>query len=97
MEILIDVGTVESLIEGEAAPDGEDEGWKTGFELFEVHQEAGCASVAIDEGVDFYELLFEVIDACFEDGLTFVAGDVFGDVGAGAFGVAHFSEDTAAG
>lgn len=39
----------------------------------------------------------EVADASLEDRLVFVAGDVFGDVGAGAFGVAHFAEDASAG
>jgi len=31
-----------------------------------------------------------------EEGLVFVAGDVLGDVGAGALGMAHLAEDAAA-
>ena len=38
----------------------------------------------------------EVADTGLEDRLVFVAGDVFGDLGAGAFGVAHFAEDSTA-
>jgi hypothetical protein len=41
--------------------------------------------------------LCKVSHARFEDRLAFVAGDVFGDLGAGAFGVAHLAEDAAAG
>ena len=40
--------------------------------------------------------LREVIDAALEEGLVLVAGDILGDVGAGAFGVAHLAEDTSA-
>ena len=32
-----------------------------------------------------------------EDRLVFVAGDVFGDLGCGAFGVGHFAQDPSAG
>ena len=40
--------------------------------------------------------LGKVIDAALEEGLVLVAGDVLGDVGAGAFAVAHLAEDTSA-
>ena len=40
--------------------------------------------------------LREVVDAALEEGLVLVAGDVLGDVGAGAFAVAHLAEDTSA-
>jgi hypothetical protein len=40
--------------------------------------------------------LGEVIHAALEEGLVLVAGDVLGDVRAGALGVAHLAEDAAA-
>ena len=40
-----------------------------------------------------FRLLREVVDAALEEGLVLVAGDVLGDVGAGALGVAHLAED----
>ena len=40
--------------------------------------------------------LREVINPALEQGLVLVAGDVLGDVRAGALGVAHLAEDAAA-
>ncbi len=40
--------------------------------------------------------LSKVVHAALEQGLVLVAGDVLGDVGAGAFGVAHLAEDASA-
>ena len=38
-----------------------------------------------------YTRLSKVVHAALEEGLVLVAGDVLGDVGAGAFGVAHLA------
>ncbi len=40
--------------------------------------------------------LREVVDAALEEGLVLVAGDVLGDMRAGALGVAHLAEDASA-
>lgn len=42
------------------------------------------------------DLLREIVDASLEDGLVFVAGDVFGDLATATFAVCHFSENAAA-
>ena len=52
----------------------------------------------IEKEFDFraHGKLGEVVHARFEERLVEVAGDVLADVGAAAFGVAHFAEDSAA-
>ena len=56
LEILIHMGAVEGFVISKATLHRKDDGRETGFEQFQIHQQAGCAAVAIHEGMDFHKI-----------------------------------------